>query len=90
MKTTAANLRPKQHAAVVSLLCGQPLLGRLLSLGITPGAEIAVKKAAPFGDPIELEVRGSRLGIRRAEAAQIVVETFGKEKRAVWNARKPH
>lgn len=46
---------------------------RLLELGFVPGTRIVVKNVAPMGDPIELLVRGCRVSIRRAEAAQIQV-----------------
>ena len=47
---------------------------RLLEMGLTPGATVRVLGRAPFGDPLELEVRGYRLSIRRAEAARVVLE----------------
>ena len=46
---------------------------RLLEMGLTPGVAVRVVGKAPFGDPLELEVRGYRLSIRRAEAARIAV-----------------
>ncbi len=51
---------------------------RIIDMGITPGALIIMKKVAPFGDPIEINVRGYELSIRRSEAKNIIVETdFG-------------
>lgn len=47
---------------------------RLLEMGLTPGATVRVLGRAPFGDPLELEVRGYRLSIRRAEAARVLLE----------------
>lgn len=47
---------------------------RLLEMGLTPGALVRVLGRAPFGDPVELEVRGYRLSIRRAEAARVTLE----------------
>lgn len=46
---------------------------RLLEMGLTPGVEVIVVSAAPLGDPVELELRGYRLSIRRNEAARVVV-----------------
>lgn len=46
---------------------------RLLEMGLTPGVNVDVLGTAPLGDPIELEVRGYRLSIRRSEAARIAV-----------------
>jgi ferrous iron transport protein A len=46
---------------------------RLLEMGLTPGVEIRLVGRAPFGDPLELEVRGYRLSIRHQEAARVAV-----------------
>ena len=47
---------------------------RLMSLGLTPGTRFRLLKVAPLGDPIEIEVRGFRLSLRRNEAACLEVE----------------
>jgi ferrous iron transport protein A len=47
---------------------------RLLEMGLTPGVELAVLGVAPLGDPLELEIRGYRLSIRKSEAARVEVE----------------
>jgi ferrous iron transport protein A len=47
---------------------------RLMEMGLVPGTAIQVIEVAPLGDPLEIEVRNSRLSIRKAEAAQIRVE----------------
>ncbi len=47
---------------------------KLLSMGLTPGAEISVTRVAPMGDPVEIRVRGFALSVRRAEAASLAVE----------------
>ena len=46
---------------------------RLLEMGLTPGVGVTVVSTAPLGDPVELELRGYRLSIRRNEAARVVV-----------------
>lgn len=46
---------------------------RLLEMGLTPGVTVAVVAAAPLGDPLEVELRGYRLSIRRREAALVTV-----------------
>lgn len=50
---------------------------RLLDMGLTPRTEIMVRKVAPFGDPIELCLRGYELTIRRDDAKNIEVEACG-------------
>jgi Fe2+ transport system protein FeoA len=47
---------------------------RLAELGVIPGVEIEFVRAAPFGDPLEYEVMGYRLSLRKSEAATIRVE----------------
>lgn len=47
---------------------------RIMDMGITKGVELYVRKAAPFGDPIEIYVRGYELSIRKADAEMVEVE----------------
>ncbi|MDP7034755.1 MAG: FeoA family protein [Planctomycetota bacterium] len=49
---------------------------RLVELGVIPGVEIKFVRAAPFGDPLEYEVMGYRLSLRKSEAATIQVEAL--------------
>lgn len=54
-----------------------PMVLRLLELGMTPGAEITLTRRAPWGDPLEVCVRGTRLCVRRADAARFPVRLDG-------------
>jgi ferrous iron transport protein A len=47
---------------------------RIMDMGITKGVEIKVVKIAPLGDPMELNVRGYELSIRKTEAESIEVQ----------------
>ena len=47
---------------------------RIMDMGITKGVEICIRKVAPFGDPIEVNVRGYELSIRKADAEMIEIE----------------
>ncbi|MGI6172467.1 MAG: FeoA family protein [Christensenellales bacterium] len=47
---------------------------RIMDMGITKGVEILVCKVAPLGDPIEVNVRGYQLSIRKADAESVEVE----------------
>ena len=51
---------------------------RLLDIGITPGAEIYLRKKAPLGDPIEITVRNYELTLRKTEAYLVTLKV--KEK----------
>jgi ferrous iron transport protein A len=52
---------------------GDAVAIRLLEMGVTPGVEVRLVGKAPFGDPLELELRGYRLSIRRQEAARVAI-----------------
>lgn len=47
---------------------------RLFDMGVTPGASLTFKKVAPFGDPIEINIRGYELSLRKDEADKVLVE----------------
>ena len=47
---------------------------RIMDMGITKGAEVFIRKVAPLGDPIEVNVRGYELSLRKADAELIDVE----------------
>ena len=59
---------------VVRLNGEGPVKRRIMDMGITKGVEIYVRKLAPLGDPMELNVRGYELSVRNADAALIEVE----------------
>ena len=71
--TVLADL-PVGARARVSLVSGSDDLSmRMLERGLTPGVEVAVVGMAPLGDPLELELRGYRLSVRRSEAARVEI-----------------
>ena len=47
---------------------------RIMDMGITRGVEVFVRKLAPLGDPVEVNIRGYELSIRKADAEMIEVE----------------
>lgn len=47
---------------------------RIMDMGITKGTEVLVRKVAPLGDPIEVNVRGYELSLRKADAEMIEVQ----------------
>ena len=50
------------------------ITARLFEMGLTPGVFVTMLGCAPLGDPIELELRGYRLSLRKTEAARVEVE----------------
>lgn len=62
------------QTAVVSRLHGSGAVKRrMMDMGITRGTEIFLRKVAPLGDPIELNVRGYELSLRKEDASMIEV-----------------
>ena len=59
---------------VVKLYGEGALKRRIMDMGITKGTEMTVRKVAPLGDPIEVNVRGYELSLRKADAEMIEVE----------------
>ncbi|MBR0398358.1 MAG: ferrous iron transport protein A [Eubacterium sp.] len=59
---------------VVKLHGEGPVKRRIMDMGITRGTEIFVRKVAPLGDPMELNVRGYELSVRKGDAELIEVE----------------
>ena len=47
---------------------------RLFDMGVTPGAEVVLKKKAPLGDPMEVTLRGYELTLRKAEADCVIMK----------------
>ncbi len=72
--TSLAQLCLGQSAKVVQLSQSGEIAQRLMEMGVTPGVEIRFIGSAPLGDPLEYELRGYRLCMRRTEAEQIEVE----------------
>ena len=51
-----------------------PVKRRIMDMGMTKGVDLHVRKVAPLGDPMELNVRGYELSVRKADAEMIEVE----------------
>jgi ferrous iron transport protein A len=69
-----ADLAIGARARVSSILGADELSVRLLEMGLTPGVEVSLVGTAPLGDPLELELRGYRLSVRRSEAARVQID----------------
>lgn len=67
-------LKVGETANVVNVHGTGAVRRRLLDMGLTRGTNLAVVKLAPFGDPVEIRVRGYELTLRKDEAALVLVE----------------
>jgi ferrous iron transport protein A len=73
MIRSAADLDVGQSASVVRVAGSDDVSRRLLEMGVTPGVEIRRLGTAPLGDPLEFELRGYRLSLRRKEAEHVEI-----------------
>ncbi len=74
-KAHLSDLKIGQRAKVLGIHMDKPDVRRhLLDMGITKGTEILIKKVAPMGDPVDIELRGYELCIRKQEMKNIDVE----------------
>lgn len=69
-----SELRPGEKGVIIKILGRGKALRRIMDMGLTPGTEIKAVRKAPLGDPIEFEVRGYNLSLRKKEAELILVE----------------
>ncbi len=70
---TLKDLLPGEEGKVISIGEKGPMRRRIMDMGVTPGAVVKVIKVAPLGDPIEVNIRGYDLSLRKEEAGQIEI-----------------
>ena len=68
------DLQPGQQAIVQELRSTGSIRRRLLDMGLIPHTRVSVSKIAPMGDPMELQLRGYVLTLRKEDASGIEVE----------------
>ena len=71
---TLRNVKVGETATIVRLHGEGALKRRIMDMGLTRGTEVFVRKVAPLGDPMELNVRGYELSVRKGDAELIEVE----------------
>jgi ferrous iron transport protein A len=71
-----SSLKPGGKAIIAGYRenCKNAYKMKLLSLGLTKGTEVSEVKTAPLGDPMEIELRGYRLSLRKTEADSVLIE----------------
>lgn len=75
MSIRLGELRAGERGRVIGYQCGdRSYREKLLSMGLTPGTEFSVTRLAPLGDPVEINVRGYAVSLRKDEARLLRVE----------------
>jgi ferrous iron transport protein A len=65
---------PRQKFVVVTRVDGERAFRRrIMEMGLVPGTAVRVTAVAPLGDPVTVELRASKLSIRKSEAALVQV-----------------
>lgn len=73
---TLADLEVGRSARIARVSGSDAISQRLMEMGLTPGVGVQMVGAAPLGDPLELELRGYRLSVRKSEAARVEVDAL--------------
>ncbi|MBB5183993.1 ferrous iron transport protein A [Faecalicoccus acidiformans] len=71
---TLKDCKPSETVVVKKITGTGATKRRIMDMGITKGVEIHIRKVAPLGDPIELNIRGYELSVRKQDAQMIEVE----------------
>lgn len=73
IKHSLAELKPGEHAALIEIHAGKGALGRMSSLGFTPGVDVEMIQNYGHG-PLIVTVRGTRIALGRLEAEKLLVQ----------------
>lgn len=73
-ETSLDQLKTGQTGVIKALKADGLLRSRLMDMGLIKGSPVTIVRVAPFGDPIEIEVKGYNLSLRKNEAKNIVLE----------------
>ena len=78
METAFSNLKPGDKGHVLGYSEGNtPYRSKLLAMGLVPGVPFLVVRNAPLGDPVEIQVNGFHLSLRKQEADLLRIEKEG-------------
>ena len=80
MSAPLINLPPGREARRCAPLDGREIPRRLQDLGFVPGTPVVIRRRAPLGDPVEIEIRGYRLCLRLAQLDALRVEDAAPER----------
>jgi ferrous iron transport protein A len=72
--TTLAAMTAGDHALVEKIAGEDEISLRLMEMGVVPGTQLRLIGMAPLGDPLEIELRGYRLSLRKIEAERVEVK----------------
>ncbi len=71
------DMKPGQTACVEAVTAGDDIRRRLVEMGILPGKTLRYVRTAPLGDPIEIDLDGCHIALRKREARTVLVSMEG-------------
>jgi ferrous iron transport protein A len=74
MRKKLSEFKIGNRGVVVAVDCGPSVKRRLNDMGVFPGVEVRLVRFAPMGDPMQIEIRGYMLALRKNEASNITME----------------
>ncbi len=74
MKKLLSEFSVGESGKIVAVTGEGRIRRRLFDMGVTPGAQLTMRKKAPLGDPIEVTIRGYELTLRKSEAQFVEIE----------------
>ena len=74
MKKLLSEFIVGERGTIIAVTGDGKIRRRLFDMGVTPGAQLVMRKRAPLGDPIEITLRGYELTLRKSEAACVETE----------------
>jgi len=79
MEITLDKLKVGKSGVIKKITGEGRLKRRLFDMGVTPSADVLLRKKAPLGDPIEITIRGYELTLRKTEAETIIIEVLDND-----------
>ena len=76
MEKLLKDFKPGESGVVRNVKADGKIRRRLFDMGVTPGAQIMLRKVAPLGDPIQISLRGYELTLRKTEAENVIMEVL--------------
>lgn len=74
MEKKLSDFSIKEKGVIRNVLGEGKIRRRLFDMGVTPGAEVIMRKRAPLGDPLEITIRNYELTLRKTEADNVIME----------------
>lgn len=80
MQKKLSEFKIGERGTIVKVVGEGKVRRRLFDMGVTPGAEVLMRKKAPLGDPLEINIRSYELTLRKVEASCVTLEVIDEKR----------